>query len=492
MSTTKPVIYVVGDAMLDADVRLPAYRQVPADPSARVVPVLNYAKYHADVVYAAGGAANVAANAAALGASVTLFAPLGADPAADRLRKQLEPHGVTVRGSWAPGTTTKITYHDDHRPIVRLDDDHTAQPLHPPLGLERPDAVIVTDYGRGSIDRYSAEAWCANWPDVPVYADPKAGRCRMWSHVKGLTALVLNRDEVLDFLPARDRLEEYADPDRAAAVLGRVAEQVKCSVVILKRGQYGSSVACSGPWMAPGSQNGTSDGKRYYHAPPVPPGTIFDLQGAGDSYIAALAVSRARGAALDDACLYASAAAGVAVGFKGTHVVSLADVTAAVVSRVTGRRGVVSYAEAIDLALRLRACGVTVGYTNGCFDLRLTAGHRHTISAAAAGCQFLFVGVDSDARVTKLKGPSRPIVPVVERSAAVADLKGVGAAFVFDDEPATVVGVLKPDVLFKGGHYTAGMMPETPALATYGGRFVHTGVAPCLSTTQLLSEIGTR
>lgn len=469
-----------GDAMLDADVRGVAFRDVPASPSARVLPAFRLDGPGTHL--AAGGAANVALNLAALGADVTLMAGMADDPSGRVLQRLIEGARVVVVRSYAPGTTVKVTYHGPHGVVARVDDDYDAQSvLLPDPADQLPDAVILTDYGRGTLDRDAVLRW-GRWAahnNVPVYVDPKKRRCDMWAGVLGLTAMVLNREEVQDFHPGAS--ETMEDDGSVVEPTLSVLSSCFCSYVVVKRGPYGSSVKSA------------RAGRPTSHVRAVRPGPVVDVQGAGDSYIAALVLGQARGLDPTEAATFASAAAGVAVTKPGTHVVTAREASDALVDFTLPRsHGVLAYADALSLADRLRACGVSIGYTNGCFDLRLTAGHRRVIGAGADrsnGSQFLFVGVDSDDRVRRLKGPDRPIVSESERAAAVAALSGVRATFVFDKPAPEVVAALRPDVLFKGGDYDPAGMPEVPVLHSYGGRFVHTGTDPCPSTTQTVSRI---
>ena len=108
---------------------------------------------------------------------------------------------------------------------------------------------------------------------------------------------------------------------------------------------------------------------------------------------------------------------------------------------------------AARLAARLRQQGKRVVFTNGCFDL-LHPGHLHVLEQARAKGDVLFVGVNTDASVARLKGPLRPIQPLEVRQAVLAAVRFVDHVVAFDeDTPYQLIKVIKPQVLVKGGDY---------------------------------------
>ncbi|MFL6127819.1 MAG: D-glycero-beta-D-manno-heptose 1-phosphate adenylyltransferase, partial [Mycobacteriales bacterium] len=148
-------------------------------------------------------------------------------------------------------------------------------------------------------------------------------------------------------------------------------------------------------------------------------------------------------------------------------------------------------ASGVDEVVRhTRAAGGTVVATGGCFDL-LHAGHVATLEAARRLGDCLVVCVNSDDSVRRLKGPSRPLVPVRDRVRVLAALGSVDAVTVFDeDTPLAVLDRIRPDVWVKGGDYTASALPETELLAGWGGQVV---VVPYLEgrSTSRLVEMAT-
>lgn len=127
--------------------------------------------------------------------------------------------------------------------------------------------------------------------------------------------------------------------------------------------------------------------------------------------------------------------------------------------------------------------------TNGCFDV-LHRGHVRCLQQARDLGDVLIVAVNSDAGVTRLKGPGRPVNPVADRAAVLAALRCVDYVTVFDDAtPLRLIGEIRPDVYAKGGDYTVSGLPEAAAVARYGGRVVILGYLAERSTTAMLQRI---
>ena len=147
--------------------------------------------------------------------------------------------------------------------------------------------------------------------------------------------------------------------------------------------------------------------------------------------------------------------------------------------------------EAAALGDRLRGEGRTVVFTNGCFDI-LHAGHVRYLAAARrlGGC--LVLGLNSDASVRRLKGPSRPVNGEADRAEVLAALAAVDYVIVFGEDTAEpLVRELRPDIYVKGGDYRVEDLPEAAAAAAYGGRTVIIPLVPGRSTTGIIERART-
>jgi rfaE bifunctional protein nucleotidyltransferase chain/domain len=151
-----------------------------------------------------------------------------------------------------------------------------------------------------------------------------------------------------------------------------------------------------------------------------------------------------------------------------------------------------SVEEAAALAERLRAEGKRIVLANGCFDL-LHVGHVRYLREARRLGDVLFVGVNSDAAVRRLKGPGRPLVPAAERAEIVGALAGVDHVVIFDEDTADrLLERLRPHVHAKGTDYTPETVPERAVARAVGTEVVITGDAKAHATRDLIALIRRR
>ena len=145
--------------------------------------------------------------------------------------------------------------------------------------------------------------------------------------------------------------------------------------------------------------------------------------------------------------------------------------------------------EAGALARRLRADGQRVVLANGCFDL-LHVGHVRYLTAARALGDVLFVGLNSDAAVARLKGPGRPLMPAAERIEMLAGLRAVDHVVVFDEDTADrLVSLVRPTIHAKGTDYTEATVPEAASVRAAGGRVAIVGDPKDHATRDLIARI---
>jgi rfaE bifunctional protein nucleotidyltransferase chain/domain len=134
----------------------------------------------------------------------------------------------------------------------------------------------------------------------------------------------------------------------------------------------------------------------------------------------------------------------------------------------------------------------TLVFTNGVFDL-LHPGHVDVLLAARREGDALLVGINSDASVRRLKGPSRPVRSQSERAYVVAALAMVDAVVTFDeDTPLELIRAVAPDVLVKGGDYTEATIVGAPEVRARGGRVVVVPLTPGQSTTSIVERLQAR
>jgi len=295
-------VAVVGDTMLDRFLRGRVDRISPEAP----VPVVHIQ----DEEERLGGAANVAANVAALGAGVELFAVCGRDGAAQRMESMLRDRGIGGSGLVQSGrrtTTVKTRILAAGQQVVRLDeestghlDDDDRSELLERLRRAAPfDAVIVSDYGKGVVDLELMDL-LREWKAAgsPVVVDPKQGNFDLY---RGVTAITPNEKEAGG--ACHESIEGDDDAARVAAIL---RDRLGTDMILLTRGENGLYLL--------------EDGGRS-HWIPTEARQVFDVTGAGDTVIAGFTTLLAAGAAAEVAARLANAAAGIAVGALGTAVV---------------------------------------------------------------------------------------------------------------------------------------------------------------------------
>lgn len=309
-------IGVVGDLMLDRFIRGSVSRISPEAP----VPVVEVNQPETSHL---GGAGNVVANLAALGARPVVFAVVGDDAAGGTVRQELRRLGVVQSGLVrAPGrpTTVKTRIIADHQHVVRADWEK-AGPLEPPLERQllgalkrqvgRLEAVVLSDYDKGVITDASLagllEACTAR--GVPVFMDLKKPR-----RVEvGLRLLLVNqrRAEEISGLGVGDQ--------KSLELVGRhLMARFPCSTLIITRGARGMAVF----------EKGEGGGQRFA-AVRTRPWEVFDVTGAGDTVMATLSLALVSGAKPEEAAVLANAAAGVVVGKLGTAVCTPRELLAA-------------------------------------------------------------------------------------------------------------------------------------------------------------------
>jgi D-beta-D-heptose 7-phosphate kinase/D-beta-D-heptose 1-phosphate adenosyltransferase len=316
----RPVL-VVGDLMLDEFVRGAVTRISPEAP----VPVVEVQARS----FVAGGAANTAANVAALGGRPLLAGLLGDDPAGDTVCELLRGKGVdvapVVRDGGRP-TTTKTRVLAGTQQVVRIDHERPGPILSgiEDAILERAEAVldavgacVVSDYGKGVVTpRLAGEliARCRS-AGVPVVVDPKGVDYRKY---RGATVVkpnqleagkVLNRD-------LRDREAVQAAGRELLDLLG------PGSAVLVTQGPHGMSLF--------------ERGRPPVHVP-AQAREVYDVTGAGDTVAGTMALTLAVGGGLESACRLASAAAAVVVGKVGTATLTADELQAAIGTHVERR-----------------------------------------------------------------------------------------------------------------------------------------------------------
>ena len=467
----QPAVLVVGDLILDCYIEGDAQRVSPE------APVLVFKSKGNR--YLPGGACNVAANLAALGARTAVLGTVGEDHAAAQLRDLLAEAGVGVDGlvpDKSRPTTRKTRYVNRTAQVLRVDHEDctpvTGESQQRILGLlaERPfpyQAVLISDYGKGVVTKPVVEAAVAAAHSAGgiIVVDPKGTD---YSVYRGVDLLTPNRDEAM--AATGIRIEANADLQRVAAKLKEITGIRTATVTLGKDGIFYE----------------TEDGESRII--PTDARAVFDVTGAGDTAVAMLTMARACGVSMHDSARLANLAAGVVVARFGTYAVSRGELLSLLGGREPGK--ILDQEKATSVAARLRSDGRSIVFTNGCFDI-LHPGHTEYLERARAYGDVLFVGINTDSSVQRqAKGEDRPINTLADRMHVLAALKAVDYIVPFDeDTPLELINAITPNMLVKGEDWRHRGVVGRDWVEAHGGQVVLIPLREGCSTTALIERI---
>lgn len=474
---------VVGDFMLDETVLGDAERLTGDAP----VPVLQVRETRRTP----GGAANVCLNLVAMHARVIAIGVVGDDEAGREIRRSLEASGIDAAGlvtDPSRPTTVKrslvgLAQHRHPQKMFRMDIEccdaiggevRQRMLLAFDAALPGADVVAVEDYDKGVFRSGLCAAIIDRCRGVEkeVLVDP--ARLTEYGRYRGATCLTPNRSEA----EAATGLPTHPSADMAHnAVLARAIQSTHdVEAVVLTLDRHGALLLERG-------------GEPL--AVPTVAREVYDVTGAGDMVLAALAAGRANGLSWPDAVRLANTAAGLEVEVFGVQPIPLDRIRREVARATTGAHPkLYERDELVREVHRRRARGQRIVLTNGCFDI-LHSGHVMLIEEARRLGDFLIVAINTDEKVRQFKGPNRPVNAQHERTVVLSALQAVDAVTIFaEDTPAELIGALRPDVLAKGAEYSIEEIPGAAFIESYGGRVVRIPMKPGFSTTQTLRASG--
>jgi D-beta-D-heptose 7-phosphate kinase/D-beta-D-heptose 1-phosphate adenosyltransferase len=445
--------------------------------------------------YSLGGAGNVVANLRSLGAQVQLLALVGTDVNNTPIERLLSEQAVSPAGLIADAsrpTTIKTRVLAAHHQLLRFDVERVAPCSNAAAAAilqalsqqaQAVDVVVLSDYGKGVLTPQLVReliALCKR-ENLRVLVDPKGDD---YTHYRGATLLTPNRKEAAAATGLALAGPNGADATtQAGARLLRELDLEACLITLSEDG-----MALFERDSAP-------------HRLPTQAREVFDVTGAGDTVIAAIAFALACGQSMLEACEFANRAAGVVVGKLGAATVTLDELTSTRASQRPTTSSTHGHGRALEPEakilsqaalhaeiMRLRAAGQRIVFTNGCFDI-LHAGHIQYLNQAARLGDALVVGLNSDASVKRLKGPTRPLNSERDRAFLLAALSAVGYVAIFDqDTPLELITQLVPDVLVKGGDWRAEDIVGGSVVRAAGGRVAVLPFVDGHSTTGLIER----
>ncbi|MBS29235.1 MAG: hypothetical protein CL566_10000 [Alphaproteobacteria bacterium] len=327
--------------------------------------------------------------------------------------------------------------------------------------------MVLSDYGKGVLttDVIAAAIEAATKAGVPVLVDPKGVD---FSRYRGASVVTPNRRE----LGEASQMPVDSEADVVAAAR-HLIETCGLGAIIATRGPNGMTVV--------------SDAGEVHL--PAMAREVFDVSGAGDTVVATVAAGLAAGMQIADAAQLANVAAGIVVGKVGTAVVRLEELSDGLGGAAGLSSKILGHADLADRIARWRARGLSVGFTNGCFDI-VHPGHIALIEQASAACDRLIVALNDDASVRGLKGEGRPVQPQDARARVIASLSGVDAVVLFGGEtPLALIEAVKPDVLVKGADYSVEEVVGGDVVTANGGHIVLADLVDGFSTSDTISRI---
>ncbi len=391
-----------------------------------------------------GGAGNVVNNLVSLGANVHVASVIGDDENGKELLRMLEKIDVdtsniiTQKGR---KTSKKSRVIASNQQIIRYDKESKEDvELSSSVSLARAiekdiakyDAIILSDYGKGVLtERFTQNIIeIANKNGTKVFVDPKGSD---YSKYKGAYTLTPNKKEA----------------SLATGIEIENEESLKEALVKLKR-ECALDLS-----LITLSEDGIAIFDEQLRRFPTVAKEVYDVTGAGDTVIASLAFAISSGKSIDEACVFANLAAGVVVGKIGSATVTLDEIEEyeSALHKSSSESHIKTFDEIARLVERYKKEGKKIVFTNGCFDI-LHVGHVKYLQEAKSFGDVLIVGLNSDASVRRLKGPSRPVNPVEDRAYLLAALEAVDFVVPFEeDTPYELIRMIRPDVLVKGGDY---------------------------------------
>ena len=469
----KASVLVVGDVMVDHFHYGNVERISPEAP----IPVLKLERE----VTMLGGAGNVVRNLRSLAAQARFVTVTGNDLAGRDVARMIKKQGVQDTPIIDEGrpTSTKTRYIAGVQQVLRADLEAT-RALPPKIeanlirsvssALKACKALVLSDYGKGVLSTAVTKKiiQLASKRKKTIIVDPKGTD---FSRYIGADVITPNRQE----LAAAVGFETKTDKDIVRASK-KLTKDFQFGAVLTTRSSDGMSIT-------------SADGKIKHLAAEAQ--EVFDVSGAGDTVVATIASALAVGADLTIAAALANAAAGIVVGKVGTASVLAADLLLDLNRRNPDgiEAKVLSLDQMKNRIAQWRRSGLSIGFTNGCFDL-LHPGHISLLKQANKFCDRLVVGLNSDVSVRSLKGIGRPAQSENARAALLASLASVNAVVIFSEStPLKLINTLRPDVLIKGADYKISSIAGANIVKKYGGKVKLAKIENGHSTSETIARL---
>lgn len=432
----QPTILVIGDLMIDHYLWGKCERISPEAP-VQVVAI----EKETSVL---GGAGNVINNLSALGAKVSVLSVIGKDTNAEELKEMLEEINVNIENlvvEEGRDTSKKSRIIASQQQVVRYDKESTddiSQKSQAKIvenfkeKILSYDMVLLSDYGKGVLTNELTRTLIdiTNQSNKKVLVDPKGID---YTKYTGAYLLTPNKKEAIE--ASNVNIKDEASLLNA---ITKLKDECSLSVGLITLSEDGIAIY---------------DDELRTH--PTVAREVYDVTGAGDTVIASLGFSLACGYDIDKAVKFSNLAAGVVVGKIGSATATLNEIIEyeSSLNKSTSDSHIKTLEEIKLLSGELKKRGKKVVFTNGCFDI-LHVGHVKYLEEAKSYGDVLILGLNSDASVSRLKGPTRPVNTEDDRAYILASLEAVDYVVKFyDDTPYELIKAVQPHILVKGGDY---------------------------------------
>ncbi|MDF1874420.1 D-glycero-beta-D-manno-heptose-7-phosphate kinase [Sulfurimonas sp. SAG-AH-194-I05] len=461
-------ILVLGDLMIDHYLWGSCERISPEAPVA-IVDIANETTV-------LGGAGNVINNLNALGAKVSVSSVIGDDSNGVELLNMLKSIHIDTSNIFIQKnrkTSKKSRIIASSQQVIRYDRESKDTIEYESVAkilasliksITQYDVIILSDYGKGVLRDTLCQSviTLANKNNVKVLVDPKGSN---FAKYKGAYLLTPNKKEAV--------LATGIDISNSKS-LKQALQKLK------KECDLGISLITL-------SEDGIAIYDKEVAIFPTVAKEVFDVTGAGDTVIASIAFSLACGKSIEDTAKFSNLAAGVVVGKIGSATVTLDEIEEyeAILHKSTSDAHIKSFDAIEAIVTRCSSNGKKIVFTNGCFDI-LHVGHVKYLQIAKSFGDILIVGLNSDASVSRLKGPTRPVNIAEDRAYLLAALEAVDFVVPFEeDTPLELIKMIQPDVLVKGGDYEG----KTVVGTEYSGALKLVDFVDGKSTTKTIQKI---
>lgn len=377
-----------------------------------------------------GGACNVALNIISLGAKAHICGIIGDDVDGNMLVSMLDSADIKrdllcVKSDFQ--TIKKSRFIASHQQVLRVDrespnaclDSNILQKIQD--NINNFDAIILSDYAKGALstDFTKSIISLANTYKKPILCDPKGDD---YSKYANATLLTPNKKEAQIATNIRIDSEESL-----LNAIKKLKDDYHLTYALITLSEDGIAIFDSKLTQIPTLAK-----------------EVFDVTGAGDTVIAALAFGLCNNMDIYKSASFANAAAAVVVGKIGS-----AQATISEILTITDNVEV----DVFDVIYDLKHNNKKIVFTNGCFDI-LHFGHISYLKKAKSFGDVLIVGLNSNDSIKRLKGDSRPINDEFDRMQVLKELECVDFVIMFDeDTPLNLISKIKPDILVKGADY---------------------------------------